>query len=257
MALSALASQDDAAMRSDAAIVWREPAPIFLRPSRSDVRLSLARARPGAHDALLDKEPGRSRAKRVFDVMLAGAALVFFAPLFAAVAIAIKATSQGPVLFTQYRYGYRNHRFRIYKFRTMYTHLADRSGVRQTTDADPRVTAVGRLLRSTSLDELPQLLNVIKGDMSLVGPRPHVPGMLAASMPYEHLVPYYFVRHVVRPGVTGLAQVSGYRGSTAEAQSAIGRISCDLEYIEKWSLWLDLRIVVRTAVREFLSGSGS
>ncbi len=251
MALSALASQDDAP------ITWREPAPIFFQPTRSDFRFSLARVRHGAHDALLDKEPGRSHAKRIFDVMMAGAALVFFAPLFAAVAIAIKATSPGPVLFTQYRYGYRNHRFRIYKFRTMYTHLADRSGVRQTTDADPRVTAIGRILRSTSLDELPQLINVIKGDMSLVGPRPHVPGMLAASLPYEHLVPYYFVRHVVRPGVTGLAQVSGYRGSTVEAQSAIGRISCDLEYIEKWSLWLDLRIIVRTVVREFLSGSGT
>jgi lipopolysaccharide/colanic/teichoic acid biosynthesis glycosyltransferase len=161
------------------------------------------------------------------------------------------------VLFTQYRYGYRNHRFRIYKFRTMHTHLADRSGVRQTTDGDPRVTAIGRLLRSTSLDELPQLINVIKGDMSLVGPRPHVPGMLAASLPYEHLVPYYFVRHVVRPGVTGLAQVSGYRGSTTEARSAIGRISCDLEYIEKWSLWLDVWIILRTVRREFLSGSGN
>ncbi len=251
MALSALASQDDPP------IAWRDPAPIFLLPARVDLRLSSVHARPVVHDRLLDKEPGRSSAKRIFDVVVAGAALLFLAPLLAAIAIATKATSPGPVLFTQYRYGYRNHRFRIYKFRTMYAHLADRSGVRQTTDADPRVTAVGRLLRSTSLDELPQLFNVIKGDMSLVGPRPHVPGMLAASIPYEHLVPYYFVRHVVRPGVTGLAQVSGYRGSTTEAQSAIGRISCDLEYIEKWSLWLDVRILWRTAVREFLSGSGS
>jgi lipopolysaccharide/colanic/teichoic acid biosynthesis glycosyltransferase len=251
MALSALASQDDPP------IAWRDPAPIFLEPVRSDIRPTNFRARPAAYDRLLDKEPGRSSVKRLFDVVVAGATLVFFAPLFAAIAIAIKATSPGPVLFTQYRYGYRNHRFRIYKFRTMYAHLADRSGVRQTTDADPRVTAVGRVLRSTSLDELPQLLNVIKGDMSLVGPRPHVPGMLAASLPYEHLVPYYFVRHVVRPGVTGLAQVSGYRGSTTEPESAIGRITCDLEYIEKWSLWLDVRIIWRTAVREFLSGSGS
>jgi lipopolysaccharide/colanic/teichoic acid biosynthesis glycosyltransferase len=128
--------------------------------------------------------------------------------------------------------------------------------VRQTTSDDQRVTAIGRLLRHTSLDELPQLLNVIKGDMSLVGPRPHVPGMLAASMPYEHLVPYYFQRHVVRPGVTGLAQVNGYRGTTTDAQSAIGRVSYDLEYIETWSLWLDVRIILRTVSREFLSGSG-
>jgi lipopolysaccharide/colanic/teichoic acid biosynthesis glycosyltransferase len=255
MALSASASHDDPR------IAWRDPAPIFqpisYEPVRSDHRFAAAHARHQARAAQLDKEPGRSSLKRLFDVMVAGAALLFFAPLFAAIAIAIRATSPGPVLFTQYRYGYRNHRFRIYKFRTMHTHLADRSGVRQTTDGDPRVTAIGRLLRSTSLDELPQLINVIKGDMSLVGPRPHVPGMLAASLPYEHLVPYYFVRHVVRPGVTGLAQVSGYRGSTTEARSAIGRISCDLEYIEKWSLWLDVWIILRTVRREFLSGSGN
>ena len=251
MALSALASQNDPR------VAWHDPAPIFHQPVRSSHQFAAARARHAARAAQLDKEPGRSSLKRLFDVMVAGAALLFFAPLFAAIAIAIKTTSPGPVLFTQYRYGYRNHRFRIYKFRTMHTHLADRSGVRQTTDGDPRVTAIGRLLRSTSLDELPQLINVIKGDMSLVGPRPHVPGMLAASLPYEHLVPYYFVRHVVRPGVTGLAQVSGYRGSTTEAHSAIGRISCDLEYIEKWSLWLDVWIILRTVRREFLSGSGN
>src|ERR1700722_610500 len=251
MAVSAMAAQ------SDPRVAWRDPAPIFHQPVGSSRQFAAARARHQARAAQLDRERGRSSLKRLFDVMVAGAALLFFAPLFAAIAIAIKANSPGPVLFTQYRYGYRNHRFRIYKFRTMHTHLADRSGVRQTTDGDPRVTAIGRLLRSTSLDELPQLINVIKGDMSLVGPRPHVPGMLAASLPYEHLVPYYFVRHVVRPGVTGLAQVSGYRGSTTEARSAIGRISCDLEYIEKWSLWLDVWIILRTVRREFLSGSGN
>jgi lipopolysaccharide/colanic/teichoic acid biosynthesis glycosyltransferase len=228
-------------------------APLFFQPICPELH-GVGRARRRPRTALPAKEPGRSSAKRLFDVLVAGAALLFFAPLFVAIAIAIKATSPGPVLFSQYRYGYRNRRFRIYKFRTMYTHLADRSGVRQTTDGDPRVTAIGRMLRNTSLDELPQLLNVIRGDMSLVGPRPHVPGMLAASIPYEHLVPYYFVRHVVRPGVTGLAQVSGYRGSTTEAESAIGRISCDLEYIEKWSLWLDMRIIVQTVSREFFSG---
>jgi lipopolysaccharide/colanic/teichoic acid biosynthesis glycosyltransferase len=247
MAFSALASHDDPSVASD------RLAPLFFQPIRPELH-GVRRARRRSRAALPVKEPGRSSAKRLFDVLVAGAALLFFAPLFVAIAIAIKATSPGPVLFSQYRYGYRNRRFRIYKFRTMYTHLADRSGVRQTTDGDPRVTAIGRMLRSTSLDELPQLLNVIRGDMSLVGPRPHVPGMLAASIPYEHLVPYYFVRHVVRPGVTGLAQVSGYRGSTTEAESAIGRISCDLEYIEKWSLWLDVRIIVQTVSREFFSG---
>jgi polysaccharide biosynthesis protein PslA len=247
MAFSALASHDDQEGASG------HLAPLFFQPMRHEMG-GVARPRRRSRAALLAKEPGRSSAKRLFDVLAAGAALLFLAPLFIAIAIAIKATSSGPVLFSQYRYGYRNHRFRIYKFRTMYSHLADRSGVRQTTDGDPRVTAIGRILRGTSLDELPQLINVIRGDMSLVGPRPHVPGMLAASIPYEHLVPYYFVRHVVRPGVTGLAQVSGYRGSTAEPESAIGRISCDLEYIEKWSLWLDVRIIVQTVSREFFSG---
>jgi exopolysaccharide biosynthesis polyprenyl glycosylphosphotransferase len=249
MALSASAS-----LRREDATTGRDARPIFFQPTRMERRPATGQMGHGAR--AVPKEPGRSLAKRMFDVAVASSVVLFFAPLLIVVAIAIKLTSRGPVLFRQYRYGYRRHRFRIYKFRTMYQHLGDRSGVHQTTSDDPRVTAIGRLLRHTSLDELPQLINVIKGDMSLVGPRPHVPGMLAASMPYEHLVPYYFERHVVRPGVTGLAQVSGYRGSTTDAQSAIGRISCDLEYIETWSLWLDIRIILRTISREFLSGNG-
>jgi lipopolysaccharide/colanic/teichoic acid biosynthesis glycosyltransferase len=193
----------------------------------------------------------------MFDVLAAGAGLLFLAPLLIAIVATIKSTSAGPVLFRQARYGYRNRRFQIYKFRTMYTHLGDRSGVRQTVSGDPRVTPVGRILRSTSLDELPQLINVLKGDMSLVGPRPHVPGMLAASMRYEDLVPYYLQRHSVRPGITGLAQVSGCRGSTEQANRAIARIDHDLDYIERWSLWLDLKIILQTCRREFLAGSGS
>ncbi len=251
MAFTASASlpRDDATARRNA------PA-MFVEPQRADHRSAAGHASRSSRAPPAVKEPGRSRVKRMFDVAVASSVLLFFAPLLAVIAVAIKVTSPGPVLFRQYRYGYRNRRFRIYKFRTMYQHLGDRSGVHQTTSDDPRVTAIGRLLRHTSLDELPQLFNVIRGDMSLVGPRPHVPGMLAASMRYEHLVPYYFERHVVRPGVTGLAQVSGYRGTTTDPQSAIGRISCDLEYIETWSLWLDLRIIMRTISREFLSGSG-
>jgi lipopolysaccharide/colanic/teichoic acid biosynthesis glycosyltransferase len=161
------------------------------------------------------------------------------------------------VLFTQPRYGFRNKRFRIYKFRTMYTHLSDRSGTQQTVRRDPRVTAVGRLLRRTSLDELPQLLNVLKGEMSLVGPRPHVPGMLAGGMLYEQLVPYYFQRHTVRPGITGLAQVSGFRGETTQPGDAIARIDCDLDYIEGWSPWIDIKILAKTCKREFLLGKAA
>ena len=234
--------------------LWHERRYAFLRAvhSRADHREHRrARRRAAARDS------GRLFVKRMIDVVGASMALLFFAPLFIAIAIAIKATSRGPVMFTQPRYGYRNCRFRIYKFRTMYTHLGDRAGTRQCDRGDPRVTPVGRLLRATSLDELPQLINVVNGTMSLVGPRPHVPGMLAANLPYEELVPYYFQRHCVRPGITGLAQVSGYRGSTAQPDKAIGRIDYDLEYIETWSLWLDFKINLKTVRREFLSGSGA
>lgn len=200
--------------------------------------------------------PPLSVGKRLFDLTAASTGLLFLLPLFLAIAFAIKLTSPGPVFFRQYRYGYRNHLFRIYKFRTMYTGLGDRSGRIQTVAQDARVTPLGRILRSTSLDEIPQLINVLKGEMSLVGPRPHVPDMLAAGVLYEDLVPYYFLRHAVQPGITGLAQVSGYRGSTAESENAIGRIDYDLDYIEHRSLQLDLAIIVRTVRREFLAGSG-
>jgi polysaccharide biosynthesis protein PslA len=201
-------------------------------------------------------EPSASIRKRIFDITVAGAALLFLAPLLIVIAILIKITSPGPVLFHQYRYGYRNRFFKIYKFRSMRVSAGDAAGVKQTVQGDSRVTSIGRILRKTSLDEIPQLLNVIKGDMSLVGPRPHVPGMLAADLPYEDLVPYYFQRHTARPGITGLAQVNGCRGSTVESNRAISRIDYDLDYIEKWSLGLDIMIIVRTIRREFLSGSG-
>jgi lipopolysaccharide/colanic/teichoic acid biosynthesis glycosyltransferase len=138
----------------------------------------------------------------------------------------------------------------------MHVQMTDRSGVTQTIGNDPRVTLLGRLLRRTSIDELPQLINVVLGDMSLVGPRPHVPGMKAASVAYEDLVPYYFQRHTIRPGITGLAQVSGCRGSTAHADAAVSRVDYDLQYIEQWSLWLDVKIIWRTVRHEFFSGTG-
>jgi len=121
---------------------------------------------------------------------------------------------------------------------------------------DPRVTSVGRVLRATKINELPQLINVLVGDMSLVGPRPHVPGMLAGGLLYEQLTPYYFQRHHMRPGITGFAQVAGYRGDTSVPLSAIERLDHDLQYIEKWPLWLDFSIIIRTLIRELTSGSG-
>src|SRR5262245_14002644 len=222
----------------------------------------LARQREGQHRSavgrLAIREPSNMLlgAKRTVDIAGAGLGLLLLAPLLIGIAIAIKVTSRGPVFFRQKRYGYHNRRFSIYKFRTMHIHLSDHRGTRQTTPDDPRITPIGRILRKTSLDELPQLINVLIGDMSLVGPRPHVPGMLAGGLLYEQLTPYYFQRHNVRPGMTGLAQVSGYRGDTTVPLSAIERLDHDLQYIEKWSLWLDISIIVRTVIREFAAGSG-
>jgi lipopolysaccharide/colanic/teichoic acid biosynthesis glycosyltransferase len=200
--------------------------------------------------------PWQLGVKRTIDVVLASLALLFLGPLLLAVALAIKAGSPGPVLFVQPRYGRDGKIFRIFKFRTMFTHLEDRSGAQQTIAGDDRVTPLGRWLRKTSVDELPQLLNVIRGDMALIGPRPHPLRMLAAGQPYEQLVPYYGARLAMRPGLSGWAQVNGYRGPTDSAEAAIGRVDHDLAYIQNFSLGLDLTILVRTIRSEFLGGSG-
>jgi lipopolysaccharide/colanic/teichoic acid biosynthesis glycosyltransferase len=247
-------------VQDNSSTLWNGPRFISVRPveyaSNSAYRRHSA-YRSQRSVRIARSEPASSFGKRVFDAVAASLALFFFAPLFIAIAVAIKMTSRGPVLFHQHRYGYRNRLFKIYKFRSMHTERGDVAGIRQTIQGDPRITTVGRILRNTSLDEIPQLINVVRGDMSLVGPRPHVPGMLAANIPYEDLVPYYFQRHTARPGITGLAQVSGCRGSTVEPGAAISRIGYDLDYIEKWSLRMDIAIIARTVRREFLSGSGS
>ena len=204
---------------------------------------------------LVRREPSASLTKRAFDVAASGSAQLFFAPFLLVIAAIIKSTSPGPVFFTQYRYGYRNRIFKIYKFRSMRTDAGDMRGVQQTVAGDARVTPIGKVLRKTSLDEIPQLINVLKGDMSLVGPRPHVPGMLAANMLYEDLVPYYFQRHSARPGITGLAQTSGCRGATVDPKLAIARIDYDLDYIESWSMVRDIKIIVKTVRKEFISGN--
>jgi lipopolysaccharide/colanic/teichoic acid biosynthesis glycosyltransferase len=229
---------------------------IKLPTERRLVRLRSAERAGHSPCFTAQKAPSASAAKRLFDIALASATLIFFAPLLITVAILIKVTSPGPVLFSQHRYGYRNCLFKIYKFRSMRVDACDSAGVKQTVQGDSRITSIGRILRKTSLDEIPQLINVIKGDMSLVGPRPHVPGMLAAGLPYEDLVSDYFERHTTRPGITGLAQVSGCRGSTVDRDRAISRIDYDLEYLENWSLRMDIMIIARTIRREFLSGSG-
>ncbi len=184
--------------------------------------------------------------KRGFDVFVAAVLLVLLSPVMLAVAAAVKLTSRGPVFFGQRRWGRGNAPFRLYKFRSMYVELEDKSGIAHTVQNDPRVTAVGRFIRKFSLDELPQLINVLKGDMSLVGPRAHVLGMHAVGVRYEDLVPEYFARHIVRPGMTGLAQIRGYRGEVADESHARGRVSCDLEYIRTFSVWQDIKIMFLT-----------
>jgi len=186
--------------------------------------------------------------KAAEDRVLAGLAVAFLSPILLLIAIAVKLDSPGPVLFRQDRRGFNNTVFRVYKFRTMYHHMADVSGARQTSRNDPRVTRVGQFLRSTSLDELPQLFNVITGDMSLVGPRPHALASCAGGKLYEDVVAEYAARYRVKPGITGWAQVNGWRGETDTVDKISKRVEYDIAYIENWSIGLDLWILLRTAL---------
>lgn len=181
--------------------------------------------------------------KRTSDLVLASAILVLAAPLLAAIAVGVKLSSPGPVLFRQRRYGVDGREIIVYKFRTM-TCLEDGAVVRQATRDDPRITRFGAFLRRYSLDELPQFVNVLQGRMSVVGPRPHA---VAHNETYRRLIRGYMIRHKVRPGITGLAQVNGLRGETESIEKMRARVECDLEYLRHWSLFLDLQIVLRTA----------
>ena len=185
-------------------------------------------------------------AKFVEDRVIAALLVVLVSPILAAAAAAIWLETGGPIIFRQPRRGWNNGIFSIYKFRTMRTDMADLEGATQATRHDPRVTRVGRVLRRTSIDELPQLLNVLKGDMSLVGPRPHALGTKAGGKPFEEAVANYMRRYRVKPGITGWAQVNGWRGETDTDQKLNGRVRFDIEYIENWSFWLDIYILVIT-----------
>ena len=180
--------------------------------------------------------------KRASDLVLASAALLLVLPVSPAIAILVSRSSPGPVLFRQRRYGLDGREFTVFKFRTMT--VCEDDDVRQATRDDPRVTRIGRFLRRTSLDELPQLLNVLDGSMSLVGPRPHA---VAHNEHYRKLVSGYMLRHKVRPGITGLAQVNGLRGETRDVDRMSQRVRYDLEYLKSWSLGLDIRILIKTA----------
>lgn len=194
--------------------------------------------------------------KRSIDIAGSAAGLILLSPLLAGLAIGVKLSSPGPVIFRQARYGRNNELFMALKFRSMYVAKQDATGVAQTRKNDPRITPIGRFLRKSNFDELPQLWNVLKGEMSLVGPRPHVPGMLAAGKLYEEFDTRYLTRHQVRPGITGLAQVNGFRGETTDPYHASMRLEYDLQYLKSQSTRGDLKIIVMTVVNEFTRGSG-
>jgi putative colanic acid biosysnthesis UDP-glucose lipid carrier transferase len=184
----------------------------------------------------------RSMAKRVSDIALSLAILICAAPVFLAVAIGVKRTSRGPIIFRQRRYGLDGREIMIYKFRSMTVTEDGASSYTQVTREDSRVTPFGAFIRRTSLDELPQLINVLEGSMSIVGPRPHA---VAVNEHYRSLIPSYMFRHKVKPGITGWAQVNGYRGGD-DLYTMTKRIEFDLDYLKNWSIWFDLQIIVRT-----------
>lgn len=230
---------------------------IYLAPEHAGASSARGQARLGA---LLSRRPitgAPAVAKRAFDIAGALCLLGFMAPLLGLVALAIAADSRGPVLFRQLRVGYNNQLFQILKFRSMHHEAADRLAKQQTVHGDTRVTRVGRFIRKLSLDELPQLLNVLRGDMSLVGPRPHAPGTSVGGRRVHTVVEDYACRHLVRPGITGLAQVRGLRGGLHSRRQVADRVAADLEYIERWSVWLDVRILFGTIVLELRNGRGS
>lgn len=184
--------------------------------------------------------------KRAFDLAIALTALLFLSPLMLVVAICIKLDSRGPVFFTQPRVGRNNLPFRIYKFRSMRQEASDVSGARSTGRDDDRISRFGRFIRQTSIDELPQLINVVKGDMSMVGPRPHALGSTAEDQLFWEISHRYWERHKLKPGITGLAQVRGYRGATEKTSDLTDRLDSDLEYLAGWRLWRDIAILAAT-----------
>jgi Undecaprenyl-phosphate glucose phosphotransferase len=193
----------------------------------------------------------QSIAKEVEDRLLGAAILTMIAPLLLAIALLIKLDSPGPVFFRQKRYGFNNQLIEVWKFRSMYAEATDANAEQLTRRNDPRITRLGRFLRRTSLDELPQFLNVVRGEMSIVGPRPHALAAKAGPLLYREAVKYYDARHRVKPGITGWAQVNGWRGETDTVEQIRKRVEHDLYYIEHWSILLDLRIIIRTIVGGF------
>jgi exopolysaccharide biosynthesis polyprenyl glycosylphosphotransferase len=185
-------------------------------------------------------------AKRTFDLVLALIAAPLAIPLIGFLALIVRLDSPGPAFFVQMRVGQNNRSFPCYKLRTMAYAVADRDGIQSTLRGDSRITRFGAFLRRMSLDELPQLWNVIKGEMSLVGPRPHALASTAEGALFWEVAPDYWRRHAMKPGLTGLAQVRGFRGATHSREDVLLRVAADLEYVKTWSFWLDVKILVKT-----------
>lgn len=192
-------------------------------------------------------------AKALEDRVLGFISFVLLLPVMLVVAILVKLDSPGPIFFSQQRYGFNNKLISVLKFRTMYTDKLDSNAEKLVTRGDPRVTRIGAILRRTSLDELPQIINVLKGEMSIVGPRPHAKRAKAGGRYYHDVVAQYAVRHKVKPGITGWAQVNGWRGETDTEEKIIRRIEYDLDYINRWSLMFDMRILIKTIMILFSS----
>ena len=230
---------------------------------REDALALVAAVQPSANAPVIDAEPSGWQSlvrvddttlrplpgfgaalKRVEDLLVASTALVLLAPLMVLVSVIIKLDSTGPALFCQARSGRNREIIRVYKFRTMYQDGSHE--FRQARRDDPRVTRVGGFLRRTSLDELPQLFNVLEGSMSMVGPRPHP---LRLDDDFRYVVPALNSRYAVKPGITGWAQINGYRGETRRVSDMVGRIEHDRHYIRHWSLWLDLKILALTVLK--------
>jgi Undecaprenyl-phosphate glucose phosphotransferase len=195
----------------------------------------------------------RAIEKTALDYGVGILALLMLWPVLLITAVLIKLDSPGPVLFRQPRMGFNNRLFLCYKFRSMYQDAADLLADQQTTRGDPRITRVGRVIRKFSVDELPQLFNVLNGTMSLVGPRPHAPNTKAAAKLFTEVVQQYALRHRVKPGITGWAQVNGWRGETTTEDQIEQRVACDLFYIENWSIQFDIKIMLMTVLREVRS----
>lgn len=229
--------------------------PSLERLSQSGIPLTLRGGCPEA-PLLTEKRRRQLLLKRGMDIVLASIALVILSVPLLCVALAVKLTSRGPVLFKQRRVGLDGQCFEMLKFRTVREEESDPHGHRQVVAKDRRLTPIGAFLRNTSVDELPQLINIVKGDMSVIGPRPMVEGMRAGGQDYRDVVPYYDFRHSMKPGLSGWAQANGLRGPTDDLGPAIARVQHDCAYVQNFSIGLDIAIIFKTLRGQFLTGSG-